>query len=497
MKEKSPPPQKAASTRSPMVSCPGCYRQFANAQGLGGHRLRCNGGYDALGGQRKIYSRGGFEFSEDCGDDEWEDVPSEESNGDSPSINEDELQMDNWFSLQWLQGKKMMWRQQRRRTQLLSVQSLVRDEEPKCEHRCGSAHRTRRNLKEKVDIGDEVAQLILVSTPLNDAYKEVAALRRVSKSNVQKWYKKLEVNRDKLYSAKKAKGIGRGKKAVVFPDQRWKGKGAYPEMEKRVYERFLKAREQFHKVSPSSIRYWARKEMRLCYPNVTLLREGGATIHQKDRGKESFLMSDGWLRNFKKRHFIRRRKKTNGKVRSAAEKQPECERFVKGLQKRKRRYKDNHQCKEQGRWSAENQYNGDEMPLVLENGSYTLEDCRPGPEGRAKSRVQIKSGGGKHRFCSLVGFLRFKGKQVCVVSCGCVHVSSALFPIYSSVFVLCSRTQSPILFLKDKVTYTALKRNTTIQKSTFIFNIMHGVIGQHGEGLLRGSTRTSILCTTQ
>jgi hypothetical protein len=208
-------------------------------------------------------------------------------------------------------------------------------------------------------------------------------------------------------------------------------------------------------------------------------------------------MSDGWLRLFKKRHCIRRRKKTNSKVRSAAEKQPECEIFVKSLQKRKRRYKDNHQCKEQGRWSAENQYNADEMPLVLENGNFTLEDCRRGPEGRAKKRVQIKCGGGKHRFCSLVGFLRFKGKQVCVVSCGCVYVSSALFPIYSSVLVSCSRTQSPILFLKDKVTYTALKGNATIQKSTFIFNIMHGVIGQHGEGLLRGSTGTSILCTTQ
>ena len=403
--QEKPPPaarKKPTATAIARFKCDACSKSFMNAQDLGGHKKHACKGSPGRGLRLSMLPS---LFGTESEDETSDENKGEGANEEDGSCGE----TDDWFSLYWLKKRKVAWRKLRIEKRLVKSKLI---DEPKKKNTRGSDHRNRRTLAQKVEIGNHVHILLSTSLGVMDAYASVSELRRVPVSSVQKWYKNLQTNRKKLEAAIEEKGKGKGRNVAVYPNARWKGEGSFPLMEEEVYSKFLDARGKSQQVGASNIRYWARKAMKSHYPHVTLLREGDGTLHQRDRGKDHFLMSDGWLRNFKKRKSIRRRKKTNIKLKSAAEQQPKCQQFVKALQKRKRRYPDTHQCGQQGRWKEEDQYNGDEMPFVLENGDFTLADCRKGEAGKDKKRVHIKSAGGKHRICTLVGFLRFRGKQV-------------------------------------------------------------------------------------
>jgi len=210
----------------------------------------------------------------------------------------------------------------------------------------------------------------------------------------------------KMAKSAEKHGVVRGRKIQSMQDRG----PEFPLMERALNLEFLDKRALMRRVTQGWLRFRSRRLMEVHYPLVSLDSRAGECLKGKKRGgshKELFLSSTGWRQGFCRRHNIRFRKTNHTSTNDPEKTRLIGSKWVKRLQKKKRKYPESHQCSEQGRWKLENQYSLDEAPIIFQGGKTTYADSPRG--GLDEQRVAVKEGGSGYRFCSLV---------VCISSAG-------------------------------------------------------------------------------
>lgn len=233
-----------------------------------------------------------------------------------------------------------------------SVVDTREHEVEKPENRRGSSQRRSYTVEfkaktlERLDFFSELK--------VKKKWEKVAQEQGVSKSLVVKWNNirdKIKAESERNKQKKNAGGVKSARQRRKLVGDKAKNSEKYPLASARVIVEFKLRRAKGCKVS----KLWLKKKMKSkieeCY------------------GKEEackFKGSGNWFQRFKKRHGISFRRRTNKKKDAADEGRETIQKFHRDLReavKSRRRRVNSTQDVKYGRWTPQNRYNIDQVPL--------------------------------------------------------------------------------------------------------------------------------------